>query len=1141
MANRIDLLKGLLYQNNINAYSKRGDKRQASKLLMQIKKIFNEVLREEDDTVFQKDIMGLLSSVTANPYITSNFFPEDMVTYGKYRNIIDFTNDLSLEMRWIAYCLHFYSKDISEFVIKREKYDNDILLNQYEDALNVIENVEKKFGSSLWSLECKFYLYAKMNLDKNELIKQAPKSIFGAVMNFYELKNRDNVTSDEYFYIANKEINNVKKYFADAESLIEFYAYKITSLIYEMDEEKILQILRVIRQTSLIDRYLFFSDVCDYIVTLPENNELRLTLKKYVLLLEDIEDDHLIAIRFILDDIENRKSKYIPKTRLDHAKCEFIRGNIQSAREEAVDLLQSFPNNIGAMNLYIESNILIGDDKEIYQDKNLGLLLKNLTYVYTLNENRDESMEVVRQFANACSQSTWSKEILNNIVYRCQTYDERACKKTKILSNLQHLDIETVIACLGQEKDIKFIEKMMIQDPLYVMFRSALLNEEYEKAMELCGVSQIKDLIIVYNKNVSITERMEHLRKIEGRDASIAIMAMRTFLSTIDLNAYLEIAMKLSTELIIDNIFTSLFIPLEKIINYIEQGGENIRANICTPILYYVYATYFDKEKLDDLGIICEDFFLFRDIESPTKIDIYNNEYGRKELVYFLRNVCSTKIMDISISTFKNSQERDKERVEICNILSQIDPDNSKEYEKEIRELTQKLMISAELKIIEENRIHVNVDGMKDRLEKSYKNDFLRYLFYQDDRVKQLTMVFDRTSMEKLHVIENTPERILRELVLHIRDAFVSSDEYGLNGYLSLNIRHGTLEDELRSPLYKSYLNAKKDVNTGKYIIHQHWTNYANLEDLAVIEEAITAFHIKTEAIIAKLKGTYIQIRTEEKNTEGIFDYTLHDWDMLPLTLQLQDVLTFEEFLDIVINYLWKKTEINLCEIKRIIKEEIAQDYNNAFEELKNAVSKISNRVQLRDLQQKIAEASTDMPNTLDRICYWFQRSTESKHNDFDLQFAFNLGLQTIKNMHPEKRFIAKEISPAESDKIPGVSLKNFDGIFYNLFDNIYKKAISSGGGSIEIRYELKYKNSKFYIYIENDYDCTTDITDDEIRVEKAKKLIRSGEYLQRVKGEGGTGIPKIVKIIAYDLKKEPAIDFGYIKEKNVFFMKIEF
>lgn len=59
--------------------------------------------------------------------------------------------------------------------------------------------------------------------------------------------------------------------------------------------------------------------------------------------------------------------------------------------------------------------------------------------------------------------------------------------------------------------------------------------------------------------------------------------------------------------------------------------------------------------------------------------------------------------------------------------------------------------------------------------------------------------------------------------------------------------------------------------------------------------------------------------------------------------------------------------------------------------------------------------------------------------------------------------------------------------------------------------------------------------------MERAKKLICSGEYLQKVKGEGGTGIPKIVKIIAYDLRKEPTIDFGYIKEKNTFFMKIEF
>ena len=112
MSDRIDLLKGLILQNEINISSKRGDKRQASKLLMRIKKIFNEVLLEADDMIFQEDIMRLLSSVAANPYISSNFFPEDMAEYGRYRNIINFTNDLRLEIRWIVYCLYFYSKEI---------------------------------------------------------------------------------------------------------------------------------------------------------------------------------------------------------------------------------------------------------------------------------------------------------------------------------------------------------------------------------------------------------------------------------------------------------------------------------------------------------------------------------------------------------------------------------------------------------------------------------------------------------------------------------------------------------------------------------------------------------------------------------------------------------------------------------------------------------------------------------------------------------------------------------------------------------------------------------------------------------------------------------------------------------------------
>lgn len=62
MADRVDLIKGLIMQKEIKSRSKRGDKKQASKLLAQIKKIFNDVLKEDDDNVFEGDIIRLLSS-----------------------------------------------------------------------------------------------------------------------------------------------------------------------------------------------------------------------------------------------------------------------------------------------------------------------------------------------------------------------------------------------------------------------------------------------------------------------------------------------------------------------------------------------------------------------------------------------------------------------------------------------------------------------------------------------------------------------------------------------------------------------------------------------------------------------------------------------------------------------------------------------------------------------------------------------------------------------------------------------------------------------------------------------------------------------------------------------------------------------
>lgn len=1140
LRNNIDLIKGLIIRMNQHKYSKRGDKKTATKMIKKINNCFNNVYVETDDNTFRSDFEGLISSVAASPYITSNFFPTTFKEYGMYGSIFVFTNNLRLELRWLIFCIKYYSKELSGFLSAREDYDNCILLNKYEDALKVVNDVEEKFGISLWSMECKCYLYAEMGKDINELFNNITKSVFGAILNFFELKNRKNVTSGEYFYIVDKELSALRKtnnrlYNANVE-LLKYYTQ---SIMYQTDSKRILTVLEAVKQISLIDKYLFFIDVCDFALLDDRESELYKTIQHYICELSEIEDDHLISLRFIFDNNDNRKNNYVLKNRLDNAKRCFIKGDLDEARQVAIEILRLFPNNTEAINLYIDTNILLDKEEDDFLDTNLGFLLRKLQSVYTLSDNRDDDIEAVNKFITCCCQSTWSKSIRNSIMYRCQQYEKEDYKKAEILTNLQHLDIETMIASLPKEECIEYItEKLDLTDP-YVIFRKAVFEGEYELAKEICAIEQIRDLLDVCNESKQIEERITHLRKIEGKDAAIAIMGMKYFLATVELEQYPDLILKISTVLVVNNIYTSLFIPLKKIADFIDESEGDIRSNICSPILYYVYTTYYAKERLDDLGIVCEDFFRYENIEFPTRMDIHG-KYDEAMLVYFLRYVCNSKVMDISIP-FKEAQERDQERVGICNLLSEIDVSNVKEYEEEIRNITQKLMINKELKTIEENRIHVNVDGIKDRLLETYSNDYIRYTFYQDERIKQFTYLQEGKNADDFMFIENAPERIFRELVFHVRDAFVSSDEYGLNGYLSLNFRHGTMEDELRSPLNKAMLTAKKDISTNDYIINEYWLNCCQRNDEEVIRKAIVQFHIETESIITKLKSKYIQIRTEEKQTEGIFDYRLYERDFLLLSLATVKCSTFDEFLDIIINRLWEITEKNLSVIKGILRTEIMEDYTNAFDNLRTRISVVKNRDKLRELQQKINEASTDMQNVLDRISYWFQRSTESKHSDFDLQFAFDLGLQTIKNMHREVEFVAMSKEETVSDQIPGIYLKNYNDIFYNLFDNIYKKALWKDGRKIEIRYFLRYKEGKSHIYIENDVDAEKDLTDDIIKVEKAKELIESGEYVKRVKGEGGTGIPKICKIIYYDLECHFSIDFGYHIEKSIFYMKIEF
>ncbi|NFI93865.1 hypothetical protein FC961_05590 [Clostridium botulinum] len=1110
------------------------------------KKIKNDLVNslnkfkcEEDTDIFNELFSRMVSKKMTIGYIDANLFPMTIDAIRRWGEI-DFSNNFEVEVRWWISLFKTYEFQINEILSYRKQIDCLILQSKYEAALEVLDEVEKKYGFSYWLLENKVYLWNKLNKDVDtDIIGKSRDCITTTILRFYNLKSSEDMTSRDYDYITRKEILKYKRVSPKNKDSIEYYHYMIAPFSYEFNDDGLIYLMLYNNKMPLIDRYLCFIDVSSYLVT-SNNEDLNNILRKYINSLSCINDDTLLTIRFILDTKESRKKNYELNTTLLEFQNDFIVGKIEECKNNIIQYIQNNTDDIGAINLYIESCALLKiEASSIVENSNIDIIIKNLKGIYGIEKNYNNSIDEIYNIICCCSHSSWAKIINANVLKSCQSSDKEEQKVAEKYSELQHLRASTVCYCLDKEDAIDFINSIGQLRNTYIEFRKSVLNEDYLKAESLTGIVAMKNIMKVANYSKSDELKNNGLIGISENSSIFKIRFAKVFWSRMDLDKYFEIGVDYFLDLFINNEYIALVAPVQKFINYLDENVNIDRSNIRVPILYYIYVNYFKLEKKDDLAIVCEDFLYYQNIEKPSVMKI-SDKVNRNLLIYFLRYVCVQQIMSTVLFNLKTSNELDQERIDTCQLLCNIDRTNEKNYEQEIKEITHKLFVNAGLQTIENSKIHVNTEGIKARLIKDTKSDFNRYMYYRNHKLDFILGTLNNIEgLENIQTVSIESSQLFREIILKIRDAFVSSDEYGLDGYLSLNIRHGTLADQLRRPLVKTNLFTTFDVEKKEYIINPMWLNKLEDSDQNNLRDAIIEFNKETEEIIEYLKKTLIQISTEEKPSKGVFNYDFDDYYIDYWQVLLMEDTEFEDFIEKIFIFLWKFTHKNLQKMKEIIKQEISRKYVDAFNKLNTVIKDINERTLISNALRKVNEASNDMQNELDKICNWFKRSTLNENVDFDLDLAFQIGLKMIQNVHPEKIFKIENLEKNFDKKIEGKFLKSYWDIFYTIFDNISKYAMVKSG-KINIYGKLEYLNDQVYIYIRNDYDCSKDISNDKRKLLTARSLIDNKTYLSKAKKEGGSGIPKICKSISVDLYRKPEIEFGFIKEENKFYIEIK-
>lgn len=1125
------LAKQILFWNLQRSKTKKNKRvvKELSENLIKLKTV-------EDNEEFNNTYNIIFNNSSTNRYISCNLFPKRIADIKKYREV-GFSGDVVKEIRWHLKTIEKYKNIINDFLYIRQKIDELIFNENYQEAKKEILECERKYGVSLWLLEEKACVYNYLEKDTSTITQDCNSNIITSIIDFYIMRSSKNVTFTDYNYFVEREITKFLRMNPDAVNVVSMYHYMIAPYSFELTDENIIYILNFIFNMPLFDRYLCIVDLCEYIITRSKKNECINKIRECINYVHEINDDTIMVINTMLCGINQTVCGKVMEDPLLDIKNKFITGKLEECLEEIVPYINTNKFNIHAYNILAEIIQLLNKNIE---DININSISKNLVKqlisIYSINDDFSDAFELVRKKTITCLHSLWARDLYNSIIKITQPIDCKLHKYTVKYSNLQNLTIETICENLELKDAMVFFNSIQTQNN-YLNFWNAYLFNDQKEIEKNCGLSDIVNLLKVYKK-----EQFKFFDEFLYSKTMGPIMKNRfikRMWSNISTGYEMEAAIDYFIRMFVEQEYYAMLAPIDKFIDYVK-GIQNVnKKDLRVPILFYINSTYFDESKRDDLTIACEDYFDLNKIEKPSQLII--NEDETEKAIYFLKNICIPQIMGPVILTIRTVKGLDQERIETCQLLRQIDPLNEKIYENEIMEITRKLFINEGLMTIESNKIHVNTNGLKSKLIKNLKSEFNNFLYYRNHQIDSVLQIIKKMEDgEKYKIIRLDESQMFNEIVYKIRNEFVLGGEYSLDGYLSINIRHGILDGQLRAPLSKYNLLATYRIENDGYDISERWTYAIKDYDLKVkVKEAIVQFNKEIEQLILTWRNELIQISTEEKPTRGVFDYSLAEKDIRLLQTYLTENITLEDFIDMLFEYLWKITERNLFKMKTIINEDISVQVNTAFEKLIKVYREVNEKNPFPEALRWLGSVKNEMDEELDKISNWFCRSAESQQADFDLEYAMQIGYKMIQSIHPERKFILNIIENNSKQKIDGKYLKCYWEIFYTQFDNISKYA-SIVEDVISIDCELCVEQTGVYIKMQNDYDCSNGIINEMKRIEFAKKIISDKAYLAKAKQEGGSGIPKIYKIMSSDLNMKTNINCQFDKKKNKFYIEIE-
>jgi hypothetical protein len=1016
-----------------------------------------------------------------------------------------------------------------------------------------MEAIENHVCYSLWSLENRFILEEQTKgLEGNKALLNETNNITGndAILWFAELFSFKAEKAVSKFQFENR-INRMLEDIGDIESYI---ANKMYGCDF-WDINTISEILYFENRASLIDKYLTFIKICQIICVSDQFKDSKIlkVVQRCVKMLTPFISDCLLAnLAVYFANAEQTSSNSF-----DSAMREIGHLYTIGQYEEVVQLCgQNLDHHADCLELYeylVKSLLYLGQE---CPDNREGSIKNDLLRVMYQSYIKPQDVIIdayykLGFYARIFNGTNFGISLYSFMVNRFSIDKDDNIQKMSEL-NSRH---RSARFCLLYDDVIKKHYYLFDYQTKHSDFAQTRLFIHYYNQVAKNGALvflkdipdsrlELYDVIAKINNNEHL-DVQQHLKKLylsynPNRENKISAYYYERVLILL-FNLYIETDQRDSClELYISNYFENEYLARrlnrKRLFQIIQRDPtDGLKTKIGLPILTHIY----DPNNVTELFTACANFLDLNSCNKPSEIfelDRFKDSKS-KEIVYFLRYVCTPAVMESMYWVFTSFEEANNERIEICNILRKIDPSNDGVYVTEISQITQRNSLAQRIKILDESRIDFDLANIRKSKKELVSENYKRYI-----EIGNFDFSYEVLDINNSHFFvlnyelskivaakKNQMYSILKDIFQDYRDEFAFG-QHGLDSSLSTCIRHGKLQNHIRKVFEQYHLiNLKENYNSHSYLPDE---NIAKIfveqgfdkRFINGFNNIISNFSKQVDDAIDEINTSLIRIKTEKLNPKGMFDLSFNDQEMLSIFSESKLLNSEELLLDYFDKVLMIRIEKSLHLIQEYMTKQFKQQLVEYINSLESSVMKLfekdNDNMFFLEIKQQIANCRTLIQVETNNIAKWFILPKKQDFSDFTVQQLIETSVAISKKLYTSFDDCNVQINNSTTCLVKGNTFSHFVEVFVLLFTNaVIHSGFSNDLKKLKIEVDV-HENEKFMIFtICNNLSDEVDIDAVKHNIEQVEKKICDSENIGKYfRYEGGSGYVKIAKMLNYNI-----------------------